>query len=81
MKKCKKIQSLKKEEDYEINKKIIKGYDVSEAEISYLASNSSYSVYQKITPEKVTNHIPENYFIGSKKILFYLLNWYYLHIK
>jgi hypothetical protein len=29
----------------------------------------------------MTNHIPNNSFIGSKKALFYTMEFYYTHIK
>ena len=66
----------------EMNEKIMKEEDITESETNYYASNNgNYSVHRKIHPKVVTNHIPHNYIIGSKKVLFHLMHWYYQQIK
>lgn len=38
------------------------------------------SIYDKFKATVVTNHIPQNSLIGSKKALFHSLRYYYTHI-
>jgi len=40
-------------------------------------SSGGVSPYQSYKPLIMSNHIPQNSIIGSKKVLFMLMSWYY----
>ena len=65
-----------------MNEKILMKKDVISAEAGFYSfNNGSGSIHPKHDPILITNHIPHNFYIASKKVLFLLLNWYYRFIK
>lgn len=77
MKKAKnKSESLKANDE-----KILHSHDIIECENALKSGKQNSESMTAKEWELVSNHIPLNYYIGSKKLLFKVLHWYYTSIK
>lgn len=63
--------------------KILHTFDIQECKNCYESGKANeYSNKNSNRDELIiSNHIPLNFYIGSKKILFLILHWYYKNIK